>query len=254
MLDEQLVITTYLDKKVVEVKMNRPRSLNAMSIPLGTALLDTLRAVEADPAVKIVILCSEGRAFCAGADLKEMGDGLTKEQHFSKLMDLQEIGRIMRNSGKIFIGAIQGYAVGIGFELVLACDQVVVADDAILRFPEVEIDATVTGGGHKLLLEAVGSIFKAKELLFRGTKVVGADAVALSIANEAVPLENLQDAARALANELKEKPVSLTFAKHLLHEASDSRMEDLFSKEVVTALYSASVGERTKKATEKIEK
>lgn len=250
----KVVKVNYLDKSVVEMVMNRPQSLNAVDLQLARELIVAMEEIEADKDVRIVIVKGEGRAFCAGADLKEMSAGLTKEEHFQKLMDLEDVGRIMRNSDKIFIGAVQGYCVGIGFEIALACDQIIAAENAVFRFPEVEIDATVTGGGHKLLFDAVGSLFKAKELLFRGTKISGAYAVELGIANQVVADAELDSAARAYANELKEKPSSLVYAKHMMNVATQTKIEDLFNLEVVQALHSASFGQRSKMAGQKIAK
>ncbi len=243
----------YADK-VATLIMKRSKALNAVNMELAEDLTTAMKEIEGRDDISVVIVRGEGRAFCAGADLKEMSAGLTKEQHFEKLINLQDVGRIMRESDKIFIGAVQGYAVGIGFEIALACDQVIASEDAIFRFPEVEIDATVTGGGHKLLLEAVGNMLKAKELLFRGTKVPGAKAVELGIANSVVPLEELEKAANDLADELKDKPYAIVYAKKMIHEASEARMADLFDKEMVTALTSASKGQRNIKAGKKMEK
>lgn len=249
-----LVKITYLEDKIIELKMVRAKALNAINIKLAHELVKAMKLIEKDEEVKVVLVKGEGRAFCAGADLKEMSQNITPREHFQKLLDLQEVGRIMRNSNKIFIGAVQGYAVGIGFEIALACDMVVATESAVFRFPEVEIDATVTGGGHKLLLEAVGSMIKAKELLFFGTAISGPEAVKLGIANRVVPDDQLEATVFEFASQLKNKPYSLSIAKNCLHLASEMEIEKLFQHEVVAALYSASIGERVAKAKEKMDR
>ncbi|MDB5857862.1 MAG: crotonase [Ramlibacter sp.] len=145
---------------VLELRLDRPRRLNALTLALARELLAAVQAGEADPAVRAILLTASGRAFSAG---KDRDDPPTPE--FVQL--LQHLAAAMIASAKPVVAAVQGWAVGAGLELLLACDIVVAAPDAQFMLPEVNVGLFGTGGVLALLPRKIG-LAKAKGALLLG--------------------------------------------------------------------------------------
>ena len=127
------------------IKLNRPRVLNAMNQQLWPDLLHALDEIRNDPGIKVLIITGEGRAFSTGADLKESRNR-TLDDYRRYLESLQEATRTLLRFEKPTIAAINGYALGSGYELALACDIRIAALDAPLGSPEARVTSSVTGG------------------------------------------------------------------------------------------------------------
>lgn len=187
------------------VTLDRPERLNAISMTLITDLTRVLRAAAADAQLSALILQGEGRAFCAGNDLKELDD-LTRDpvSVVAYTESIQEITRLLVGCDKIVIAAARGYAVGGGFEWLLNCDLVVAGDDLIAFFPEMALGQFVTGGITYLLPRAIG-YQQAMELLVLGERQ---DAQALQrrgLVNWVVPRDGVLDHALAVATAIAAK-------------------------------------------------
>lgn len=187
-------------KGVATIKLNRPEVLNAMNQQLWLDLEGALRRAEKNERIKAVIITGEGRAFSAGADLKESGKR-TGDQYRKYLEKLQSISLYLINFPKPTIAAINGYAIGSGYELALACDLRIANKDAKIGSPEASVSSSVTGGAFKLLQEIVG-IGRAKELLFTCEYIDGARAEKIGLVNQAVPEEELMSVARRMAEKI----------------------------------------------------
>ena len=213
-LDSVLYRTT---AGIAHVRLNRPHRLNAMVPQLMRDLHAALQAAAADPEVRVVILSGEGRAFCAGDDLKEAAQGpggLAEARQF--VQEIQQVTVDIKTMRKPVIAAVHGYAVGGGCELALGCDLVVTADDARFGFPETGVGQFVTGGVTHFLPRAVG-LTKAKELIMTGDLFDGREALRLGLATRAVPAAEVMASAEALARRLMEKaPRSIELAKEAL--------------------------------------
>src|SRR5512135_74524 len=109
-------------ESIAVITFNRPEVLNAANTQLTREFLLALRDSEADSEVKVVVLRAEGRAFCAGHDLKEDTAGETLEESLALIEELQETTRIILTMGKPVIAAVQGYALGAGCEWTMNCD------------------------------------------------------------------------------------------------------------------------------------
>ena len=187
---------------IVVVSLNRPQVLNAMNHQLWLDLKSALEMIRSDEDIKIMILTGEGRAFSSGADLKD-SKGRSQEAYRSYLEELQEASRKLLYFDKPTIAAINGYALGSGYELALACDLRIVAHEAQIGSPEAKVTSSVTGGALRLIQNLVGS-GKAKELLFTGVYIDGREAERIGLVNRSVPLENLMPTAMAMAREIAE--------------------------------------------------
>ncbi|APW37315.1 enoyl-CoA hydratase [Rhodoferax koreense] len=176
---------------VRHVILNRPERLNAISGALMDDLHAALRLAQAEEAVQVIVLSGNGRAFCAGDDLKEFGDQTRDADAIVQHIDrIQQITRDLMFGAKPVIGAVHGYAVGGGFEWLLNCDMVVAADDLVCFFPEMDWGQFVTGGVTHLLPQVVG-YQKAMELWLLGERQSAADLKALGIVNWVVPKQQM---------------------------------------------------------------
>lgn len=174
------------------VTLNRPKALNALSHQLRNELAETFDALEADPQVRVVILTGSGRGFCAGLDLKELAAGKNEGQ---KPKD--PVIAIGRFSGPV-IGAINGVAITGGFELALACDVLLVAEEAKFADTHARV-GIMPGWGLSQKLSRVIGIYRAKELSLSGNFLSAAQAEAWGMVNRVVPAVDLLPQARQLA-------------------------------------------------------
>lgn len=202
---------------IAHIKLNRPHRLNAMVPALMRDLHEAFAAAAKDPGVKVVILSGEGRAFCAGDDLKETAKGTGGAAEIREFVnEIQQVTVDMKTMGKPVIGAVHGYALGGGCELALDCDLLVAADDARFGFPETSVGLFVTGGVTYLLPRTVG-LAKAKELLMTGEHIDGREAERLGLVNRAVPRDEVLACAETLAKKIMEKaPIAIQLAKTAL--------------------------------------
>jgi enoyl-CoA hydratase len=198
---------------LARIRLNRPHRLNAMVPQLMRDLHRAFVAAAEDPEVRVVILSGEGRAFCAGDDLKESAQAPTDVGHVRQFVDeIQQVTVDMKSMPKPIIGAIHGYAVGGGCELALDCDLVVAAEDAKFGFVETGVGLFSTGGVTHFLPRAVG-LARAKELIMLGELFDGREALRLGLVNRAVPRDQVMSVAEALARKIMEKapiPISMT--------------------------------------------
>jgi len=235
-----------LEKKdnIAVIKLNRPKVLNAMNKQLWLDLQDALEDVKNDPEIKVLIITGEGRAFSTGADLKDSKDR-TIEQYREYLLKLQEISRKIIRFEKPTIAAINGYALGSGYELTLACDIRIAAEDAQIGSPEAKVNSSVTGGATRLLQELVGP-GKARELLFTAKYIDGCEAEKIGLVNKAVPLDQLMNVTVEMGKEIAENSsFSLKMIKKELNMAKDDiSIESLMDYEVEACLVCVSTKER----------
>jgi enoyl-CoA hydratase len=237
---------------IATVKLNRPRVLNAMNKQLWLELQQALDDVEKDADIKVLIITGEGRAFSTGADLKDSRDR-TIEQYRDYLVALQEASRRIIRFGKPTIAAINGYALGSGHDLALACDIRIMADEAQLGDPEVKVTSAVTGGASRLVQDLIGPA-KAKEYLFTGDYVHGREAEKIGLVNKSVPLENLMAETRAMAEKIAANSAfSIKMIKKELQMAQgEASLEAVMDFEIEACLACVATKER-QAALEKFE-
>jgi enoyl-CoA hydratase len=173
---------------VAVIRLNRPQVLNAMNKRLWLDMQAALDDARADDGVKVVVVTGEGRAFSTGADLKE-SKTRSIEDYRDYLVSLQEASRAIIRFEKPTIAAINGYAIGSGYELALACDIRIAAEEAKIGSPEAKVTSSVTGGAFRLVQDLIGP-GKARELLFTGEYIDGVEAQRIGLVNRAVPADN----------------------------------------------------------------
>jgi enoyl-CoA hydratase len=229
---------------IAEIHLNRPRVLNAMNKRLWLDIQAALEDARRDPEVRAVIFTGEGRAFSTGADLKE-SKTRTPEAYRDYLEELQEASRKILRFEKPTVAAINGYALGSGYELALACDIRIAAEDARIGSPEARVTSSVTGGAMRLIQDLIGP-GKACELLFTAEPIDGVEAERIGLVNRAVPPERLMDEARELAGRIaKNSAFSLKMIKRgLLMAREGVSLDALMDYEVEACLACVSTHER----------
>jgi enoyl-CoA hydratase len=221
---------------IATIKLNRPQVLNAMNRQLWIDFQEALEDVKGDPEIKVLIITGEGRAFSTGADLKDSKDR-TPEQYRDYLVELQEASRKIIRFEKPTIAAINGYALGSGYELALACDIRIAAEEAKIGSPEARVTSSVTGGAMRLVQDLIGP-GKAKELLFTAEYIDGKEAERIGLVNRAVPLEKLMETTHDMAAKIAENSsFSIKMIKQGLNMArGEVSLEALMDYEVEACL------------------
>ena len=187
---------------IATIKLNRPHVLNAMNKQLWLDFQVALDDVKRDPEIKVLIITGEGRAFSTGADLKDSKDR-SIEDYRDYLVELQETSRKIIRFEKPTIAAINGYALGSGYELALACDIRIAAQEAKIGSPEAKVTSSITGGALRLVQDLIGP-GKARELLFTSEYIDGKEAERIGLVNKAVPLDKLMEETRKMAEKIAE--------------------------------------------------
>lgn len=195
------------------VTLNRPTALNALSRALRATLADVFTTLAQDPAVRVVILTGAGRGFCAGLDLKE----LAQAQPGEAATAANPVAAIEAFPGPV-IGAINGVAVTGGFELALACDVLIAAEEA--RFADTHARVGIMPGwGLSQKLSRTLGIWRAKEISFTGNFLSAQQADAWGLVNRVVPAAELLPQARRMALDMLEAdPAMLRGMKRLIDE------------------------------------
>ena len=226
------------------IKLNRPKVLNAMNRQLWIEMQDALENAKQDNNIKALIITGEGRAFSTGADLKDSKDR-SIEDYRTYLESLQEASRKIIRFEKPTLAAINGYALGSGYELALACDIRIAAKDALIGSPEARVTSSVTGGAFRLVQDLVGP-GKARELLFTAENITGEEAQRIGLVNKAVPLDDLMDETITMAKKIvANSSFSLKLIKKgFLMAQGESSLEALMDYEIEACLACVSTKDR----------
>lgn len=204
------------------IKISRPTVLNALNTAVLFELKSVLTQEAEDPKTRLIVLTGDGeKAFIAGADIAEMkdkssGDGV----QFAQLG--HEVTKLLELMPKPTIAAVNGYALGGGAELALACDFILASDKAVFGFPEVSLGVLPGFGGTVRLAKFVG-LPRAKEMIFSGRRFKADEARAIGLVNEIYPssdfMNKVIEIARTISNH---SHLAVATSKRLLNEFSES--------------------------------
>jgi enoyl-CoA hydratase len=229
---------------VAVIRLNRPQVLNAMNKRLWLDMQAALSDAREDDGIKVVVITGQGRAFSTGADLKE-SKTRSIEAYRDYLVSLQEVSRMIIRFEKPTIAAINGFAIGSGYELALACDIRIAAEEAKIGSPEAKVTSSVTGGAFRLVQDLIGP-GKARELLFTGAYIDGLEAQRIGLVNRAVPADKLMETVMEMAATIAANSAfSLKMIKKGLNMAAgEVSLEALMDFEVEACLACVSTKER----------
>jgi enoyl-CoA hydratase/carnithine racemase len=204
---------------VRRLTMNRPKALNALSSDLIRALSDALDAAADDASVRVLILRGAGRAFCSGYDLNEDAGAEAKDSvgwHEELKHSAEEMMKFFDHP-KPIIAQVHSYCLAGGCDLMMVCDLTVCSEDARFGEPEIRFGSGVVTMVMPWLLGAR----KAKELLFTGEdRIDAAEALRIGLVNKVVPIDELDAATLALAEEIaKNDPFAVSMQKKSINKA-----------------------------------
>jgi enoyl-CoA hydratase/carnithine racemase len=201
---------------LAELVLDRPEALNALSTAFARQLAAASAAVAAEPSIRaVVISSSQLRAFCVGADLKERNAFTDDDLRSQRLVLRAAFGAVLALPVPA-IAAVEGFALGGGYEIALSCDLIVAGEGATIGLPEVSVGLVPGGGGTQLLLRRAGWSCAA-DLIFTGRRVDAAEALRLGAVDRMVPAGTARHAALELAAAVAaNSPVGVRHAKRAL--------------------------------------
>lgn len=223
----------------VEIYLDRPDKMNALREQTAEEILAVLAEAEARADVSAVILASSTKAFCTGIDAAEFESANdAKFDFYRRRRRTWKIPVMMKSFAeftKPVICAIEGFALGGGFEMALAADMIVAAAEAQFAFPEARLGMMPGGGGTQTLTRIVGKPV-AKELIWTGRRIGADEATALHIANARVPAGQALTKAREYAAAIaKQAPLSIMMSKAAIERGSDMSLANGWSYEAETS-------------------
>ena len=227
--------TVILEKKegIATITLNRPHALNALSSEMGRELREVIKEVESDFESRVLVLTGTGRAFCAGEDVKERpGDSAEVRARQTPVVKLaggpaglMQFADTFRNMVKPVIASVNGFAVGQGLSIALACDIRIASEEAQFGAVWVRRGIPPESAGAYLLTQLVGPA-KACELMFAGKIIGAAEAKEIGLVNEVVPADQLQIATYELAKSIAEgPPIAIGITKMMVYQALETSLD-----------------------------
>ena len=214
------------------ITINRPEVRNALNFETWKYLTEAFAELESDQQIRVIVVTGAGdKAFVAGADLNALKDRSAVATFYGELP--AALARVEK-SKKPLIAAINGFALGGGLELALACDIRIASDKA--RFGQTEINVGIIPGygGTQRLPRLVGTAL-AKEMIFTGKIISATEAEKIGLVNRIVPAAELMNEALALANDIADKsPLIIQIAKQAINYGVDSNMQTALQLELLS--------------------
>lgn len=226
----EILKTIQLQSGVLQITLNRPESLNALSPALMEQLHHTFLAAKKNRDVKALLLIGEGKAFCAGADINQLAQldgqsGLTFARYG------QHVLRTLEQLGKPSLAAINGFALGGGCELAMAATMRIASNKAVFGQPEVKLGVIPGFGGTQRLARLVGK-GRALDLCLTGRTIKADEALMWGLVSEVVPPEELlKRAISLLENLIKLGPIALSSVMTVIDHGYDLSLDDAFAFE-----------------------
>jgi enoyl-CoA hydratase len=208
---------------VALVQINRPKEMNALNWQLMAELRDTLKSLDANDEVRVIVITGNEKAFAAGADIKQMAD--------KSAVDMLKIDQFstwdqIRKTRKPMIAAVSGFALGGGCELAMTCDMIVASETARFGQPEIKIGVMPGAGGTQRLTKAIGKA-KSMELILTGKFLSAEEALDYKLVNKVVPVEMYLEEAVSLAKEIAEmSPVAAMLAKEAVNRSFEAHLDE----------------------------
>lgn len=198
-----------IDGQVATLTFNRPEKRNPLNVEVLLELESLLHSIRDDTNIRVLLLTSTGNTFCAGADLSVV-KGITNQQERERILRDQGVRRtsltarvalVLRELEQVTIAAINGYAVGGGWMLTMACDYCIAVEQAEFWLPEVDLSVPFVPEGCRLLLELVGPA-RAKEIVLTCRRYRAVELQQLGLIHQVAPLAQCNETALTLARRL----------------------------------------------------
>lgn len=218
-----LIVNPGIEKHIAHIQINRPEALNALNVELMSQLRDTLKDLDQNDDVRVIIISGNEKAFAAGADIKQMAN--------KTAIDMLEIDQFstwdqIRKTRKPIIAAVSGFALGGGCELAMTCDMIVASETARFGQPEIKIGVTPGAGGTQRLTKAVGKA-KAMEMVLTGSMIEAEEAQGYGLVNKVVPVELYLTEAINLAKQIAAmSPIAAKLAKESVNRSFETHLDE----------------------------
>lgn len=218
---EEKIVTMEIRENVAIIRLNRPEVMNAFNFDMLRVLSGHLDIVRFDPAVRVLIITGSGKAFSAGADLKERA-GMSPEQVRNFIYHIRRLMDDVEQFTKPVIAAVNGVALGGGTELALAADIRLASENATLGLTETRLAIIPGAGGTQRLPRLVGKGV-AKEMIFTGRRIDAREALRIGLVNHVQPPEALMDACLTLAADICQSgPIAVEQAKYAINRGLET--------------------------------
>lgn len=210
-------------KHIALIELNRPKELNALSRQVMLEIRDTLKALDDDDNVRVIILTGGEKVFAAGADIKQMADATA--------IDMLNIDQFstwdqIKKTRKPIIAAVSGFALGGGCELAMTCDMIIATETAKFGQPEIKIGTMPGAGGTQRLTRAIGKV-RAMEMVLTGKFISAEEALQYGLVNRIVPAELMMHETLGLAKQIAaQSPVAVKLAKEAVNQAFNSTLDE----------------------------
>lgn len=207
---------------VAWITLNRPQAMNSINDEVRTQLPAALRAADADPAVRVIVIKGAGeRAFCAGADIKGFTEAPTPAMYRATRLQGAWID-VLDETKKPVIASIHGYCLGGGLEMALACDIRIAADDAAFALPEVSRGTLPGAGGTQRLSHVIGT-GRALDMLLSAERIDSAEALRIGLITRLTTRDQLAAQTQKLAATIAgHAPLAVVFAKEAMRKGTAS--------------------------------
>ena len=230
------LIELQIEAGVATLALNRPDKRNAINDAMRSQLIEALESLAADKSVRAVVLTGNGKGFCAGGDIA----GMEQRMHapagdvgfngWSRQLRVHHSVALLHNMPKPTIAAVNGPAAGLGADMALSCDFVMVSDTANLTWSYIHRGLIPDGGGMYFLPRRVG-LARAKELIFSGRRVEAQEALSLGIADRMTSAQTLVADAQAWARELSAGSMTaLALGKTILNQSFELTADQVFAQ------------------------
>lgn len=218
---------------VMSCVLNRPESLNAFSDQMIGGLMEALEEASRNEEVKVITLSGAGRSFSAGGDVKSMGEA--SAQHlYDHVGELNKLILKIKDVPKPVVAVVHGYAAGAGFNLALACDQILAAEESRFVLSFAQVGLISDGGGHYFLSRLIGP-YRTKELLFTAEPIPVETASEWGLVNRVIPAGELEETAMDYALRLAKGPGrAIGMMKKIVDQADQSDLAAILEQERIS--------------------
>ena len=220
---KHLLLSRHEDRGIAHLQLHRPEALNALSPALMQELAATLETLDADPAVRALVVSGDEKAFAAGADIKQMAEKSTMEMH---RLDQFAVWDVIPRIKKPLVAAVSGFALGGGCELAMMCDLIIASDTAKFGQPEIKLGVIPGAGGTQRLTWALGKV-RSMELILTGAFLGAQEALAAGLINKIYPVETyLEEALKLAAVIASMPPLAVQMAKESVLNAFEAPLRE----------------------------
>lgn len=222
-MPEFIIVRKMSEGAVAHIQLNRPEALNALNPKMMSELGESLRQMDDDDSIKVVVISGNEKAFAAGADIKQMADKNAVEMYMADQLDPLDSIRKMK---KPVIAAVNGFALGGGCELAMLCDMIIASETAQFGQPEIKIGVIPGAGGTQRLTRAVGKAL-AMEMILTGRFISAEEAFRAGLVNKVVPEGSCLEEALELARQIAAMPpLAVRMAKEAVLKAFEMPLEE----------------------------